>query len=401
MGRPPYQVVCIALATSLVVMGDILLYAVLPLHHQALGLTAFEVGVLLSVNRWVRLLSNTVAERCLRRGSVTAWLLLMLALGSLWMVVYATTTRFWLLLVARMGWGICFSFLRHAGIFTAVRAAAGRRVMERVGWYRGLATLGMFAGAVIGGWGYDRFGYAAILLAFAAVSLAALPLGWCSQTGRVGAPQPASTAGSRPTADRGWWLDGFSLGLVGSGIVMSTLGLVLAREMGEGLAVSGGVIGVATITGLVLGGRAVLDGLAAPVLGAAFDRVGSGRVEGSLYLCGAVVLVIATLGLGPWVLLSAVGVVFLCATSLGVLLTTSAALVGSRTVAAFVTAYDLGSATGPLIGWTLFHFGADVRLVFWVAAAAYLASAARWLRLGARRPRDGSQGGASGRGGAA
>lgn len=180
MNRPPYQIVCIALATSLVVMGDSLLYTVLPLHYTFLGLTAFQVGVLLSVNRWVRLVSNLVAHHFLSRGPVREWLLIMLGVGTLCMVVYATVTSFWLLLAARVAWGICFSFLRHTGIFTATRVASGRRTMERFGWYRGLSALGMFWGAVVGGWGYDQFGYASVLLCFVVLSLAALPLGWLS-----------------------------------------------------------------------------------------------------------------------------------------------------------------------------------------------------------------------------
>ena len=39
-------------------LGDTLIYAVLPLYHEEFGLSLAMVGVLLSLNRWVRLLAN-------------------------------------------------------------------------------------------------------------------------------------------------------------------------------------------------------------------------------------------------------------------------------------------------------------------------------------------------------
>lgn len=385
IARPPYQIVCIALATSFVVMGDALLYTVLPLHYSYLGLTAFQVGVLLSVNRWVRLVSNLVAHHFLSRGPAVLWLLAFLGLGTVCMVIYATITSFWLLLATRVLWGVCFSFLRHAGIFTALRMASGRRMMERFGWYRSLSALGMFWGAVVGGWGYDQFGYTSILLGFVIMSLAALPLGWLSQTGRAGiVAEPVAAAPPRPTGDQGWWVNGFVLGLVGSGILMATLGLLLRQAIGDELRLPGGVVGVATLTGILLGGRAVLDSLAAPVFGAAFDRASKRGLESGLYLLGAGVLLLAGIRFTPWMLIPAVLVVFLCTSSLTLVLTTRAASEGSRKLAAFVTACDLGSASGPLIGWTLVNFGFDVRIVVWVAAAAYLVTGAGWMMRIAR-----------------
>lgn len=377
---PPYQIVFIALATSLVVTGDSFLYTVLPLHYERLGLTAFQVGVLLSINRWVRLVSNVIAHHFLSRGPVLGWLLLMLGLGTLCMLVYSIMTSFWLLLAARITWGICFSFLRHVGIFTAMHVASCGRVMERLGWLRGLSALGMFGGAFLGGWGYDEFGYTSVLLGFAILSLAALPFGWLSQTGRASAAAgPAADIPLRAAGARVWWLNGFIIGFVGSGILMATLGLLLQEAMGDQIRMPGGAVGVATLTGVLLGGRAVLDGLASPIFGAAFDRVTLRWLEGGLYLLGASVLVLAGIIFTPWVLIVAVTIVFLCTTSLSLTMTTQAASVGSRTLAAFLTAYDLGSASGPLIGWSLVHFGLDVRVVIWVAAIAYLMIGIGWI----------------------
>ena len=47
------------LVIAVAMIGDTLLYAVLPLYHQQFGLSLAMVGVLLSLNRWIRLLANS------------------------------------------------------------------------------------------------------------------------------------------------------------------------------------------------------------------------------------------------------------------------------------------------------------------------------------------------------
>ena len=56
-------VVCIGAATAFSLLGDQMLYSVLPVYYESLGLTAVGVGVLLSANRWIRLLTNDLAYR--------------------------------------------------------------------------------------------------------------------------------------------------------------------------------------------------------------------------------------------------------------------------------------------------------------------------------------------------
>jgi hypothetical protein len=55
LSRP---VILVALATAFSLLGDQLLYSVLPSHYTALGLLPYQVGLLLSANRWIRLLTK-------------------------------------------------------------------------------------------------------------------------------------------------------------------------------------------------------------------------------------------------------------------------------------------------------------------------------------------------------
>ncbi len=60
---PDRSVILIATAVAFSLLGDQALYAVLPIHFKTLGLFPYQVGILLSLNRWIRLITNHLAER--------------------------------------------------------------------------------------------------------------------------------------------------------------------------------------------------------------------------------------------------------------------------------------------------------------------------------------------------
>ena len=91
----------VSLATASSLLGDQMLYAVLPTIYADLGLQPYHVGILLSANRVVRLVTNHLAERSSRRWSL-AWLLAVaLTVGAFLNLAYGTVTWFPGLLAAR------------------------------------------------------------------------------------------------------------------------------------------------------------------------------------------------------------------------------------------------------------------------------------------------------------
>jgi len=57
----PRHVLVVAMAVAISLLGDSTLYAVLPSHADPLGIKLAFVGILLSANRFVRLLTNSLA----------------------------------------------------------------------------------------------------------------------------------------------------------------------------------------------------------------------------------------------------------------------------------------------------------------------------------------------------
>ena len=114
--RPSRTTVFTATATALSLLGDQALYALLPLYFQEIRLLPIQVGILLSANRWIRLLTNHLAERLAERFPVNLMLVLSLTLGALLSLAYAYFSSFLVLLVARCLWGLCWSFISHISV---------------------------------------------------------------------------------------------------------------------------------------------------------------------------------------------------------------------------------------------------------------------------------------------
>ena len=85
---PHRSVILVASAVAFSLLGDQALYAVLPVHFKALGLFPFQVGIILSANRWIRLITNHLVERITARVD-TKWVMpLVLLVSALLCVIY-------------------------------------------------------------------------------------------------------------------------------------------------------------------------------------------------------------------------------------------------------------------------------------------------------------------------
>jgi MFS family permease len=151
---------------------------------------------------------------------------------------------------------------------------------------------------------------------------------------------------------------GFSNGFVTSGLVTSTLGLLLKTHYGSAVALGGLSVGIASITGLLLSLRWAIDFGLGPYLGHLSDRLGRHRVILAAFLIGTLALgvfasVAAFIPLG----LAAV-VIFISSTALSAALDASRGDLAppgeqGRTIGRYATFTDLGSACGPLLGYAL------------------------------------------------
>jgi MFS family permease len=380
MKLPPLPVFYISTGLSLVTLGDSLLYTILPSYYPFLGLAPLQVGILLSANRWIRLATNHMAEYCYRRYSSDLWLLLAFFMGSVVTAMYGIGKIFLILLIARILWGTSFSFIRQAGIMTAVNSGSETHLGERVGYYRGINAMWRTLGVLIGSLCHDVFGFTFTLVGLSILSLMAVPLGALSQKG-LKLIKKSLMSDVPGKGDATVICCGFAVGLIGGGMIVSTLGLVLREQMGEPFLIAGYSIGIVTLTGIILGLRWFIDGIGSPILGAIADRMGRKRSTTILFWLGAVTLIVIALYPKITLLIPLIVLFFICGTTVYTLLSALAGERGARSVASLATAIDFGMAIGPLIGWGIAQLGLPTNLIFISSGAVYMIGAVISLRI--------------------
>ena len=395
--HPSARVVSVSAVMALALLGDSLLYVVLPLHAPALGLSTFQVGVLLSANRWVRMFTNTAATRLMRRLAPGPLFSAATALAALTTALYTLTPAFLPFLLARFAWGLSFSALRLGCFMTVLTAATDRTRGRLMGAYQSISRAGSFLAVVAGGALFDAFGYRAAVLTMAAGTALALPLAvWRgpekgaggrepgpeeerSRAGAAAADEPRPALRDRRTARNARWRPrarefpprfgrpaslvpspllavkwaAFAHAFVARGVVTATLSLFLRQAFGERLG-PGGALGVATVASWLIGVRWAAEiGLAAP-LGALSDRVG--RVRAAVgWLLVAVGAVLA-LALAPAIGVAVVAAagLFVAATGLGATLDAAAGDLAppdrrAQVMSSYADWTDFGAALGPLL----------------------------------------------------
>ena len=369
--RPSRTTVFTATATALSLLGDQALYALLPLYFQEIGLLPIQVGILLSANRWVRLLTNHLAERLVDRFPVNLMLVLSLALGALLSLAYAYISSFLVLLVARCLWGLCWSFIRHISVMGVASSTEPQNLGQMMGFYNGISRIGSVLGIVLGGILFDLIGFSTTLALFCLFSLFAVPFAMRSgiQTSSIITdPQQNNQSSTRYSA---LLCCGFCIGSVGPGLIMSTLGFILLSRYGTEVALMGFVVGIATLNGLLLGCRWVLETLGAPIYGALIDRTGIRLGAPLCFLGGMIVMLLLNLSENLAGLALGMIVFFMCGTALSTVVSAEASRLGAKVFARYATAGDLGAAFGPVIGWGAYELIGTPNFVFVLGAGLY------------------------------
>jgi MFS family permease len=282
----------IGFGTALSLMGDTALYAVLPTQAAAAGVSLASVGILLSANRWIRLFLNGPAGLAYDRWPRRRLFVPALFCGALSTALYALTYGFWPLLAARLLWGLAWAGIWVGGntMILDVTTPADR------GRWTGLYQLSFYLGSTLGfptgGLLTDKLGYHRALWVAAGVSVlgALVALFFLPETRRwhaASSPLPSrevahgeadaqlhSQGGVQPATwiERTLVRDPLAAAtllysanrFVTAGVISATLGLLIQQRWGEA---NGIPLGVATLTGGLLGLSTLISMLTAPMAG--------------------------------------------------------------------------------------------------------------------------------------
>ncbi|TVQ22189.1 MAG: MFS transporter [Spirochaetaceae bacterium] len=368
------RLILVATILSVSLFGDALLYAVLPNRPGAFHVTIWQIGILLSANRFIRIITNEVAGH-LRGGALSSKhadrnLVLAAALGGLITIGYAVPWGFAWLLTLRLLWGACWSVLWVGGSMVAIEESTTTNRGTVMGLFHGAIRFSSGGVVLVGGVAVDLFGPAGAFLAFAAVGLFATAISGIklmrlpTALRTVDDPKAASPAsgtadagvGKAPLAvTAGVWLIVATIMISGEGFVTLTGAIVADHIVGQ--ASLGGAS--ATITGVLLGVWKFGGLPLGFIMGYMSDRLGRLLTVGTVIVLQVlIVAVIATAT--DWRVLSAGLTVFLVLAS-GVRV--AAIAISSDYVATWgndvamgrvSTVADLSRAVGPLAAFALY-----------------------------------------------
>jgi DHA1 family inner membrane transport protein len=366
-------VVRAAVVMGLVWLGDALIYVVMPLHAPAFGIGLGLVGVVLSVNRLVRILGYgwlSAASRRFGLRALTASAALGAALSTL---AYGLVLGLVPLLIARLVWGMAYAVLNVTT--TAYAIGDGAHAGRRVGLNRAVGMIGPTLALSVGAWLALGLGPRGVFVALGLVGLLAVPLALTLPRELAADPTHAGRAGSR------WRPSTLNVLFFANSAIDGAFAFTLSLLFASTLPVASALLAA----GLILAFQRLMIVVLSLVGGALIDRVGPYRV-----LVPAVAIVVAGLfALAHGVLYpAALGIVVARA-----LLATAGPVLAARErsgstverLAAFATWVDSGLAVGPLMsGFFVARFGLP-SLYQTLAVALAIALV---VHLGARRGRD-------------
>jgi MFS family permease len=250
---------------GIVWFGDAVIYVVLPLYAAAFGFDALMVGVLLSVNRVVRILGYGWVGPLARAYGANVLTAVACAAGALSTLAYGVLSGFVLLFIARMLWGAAWGIINLT--MTAYAYGDGQGAGVRIGIARAVSSVGAFVALVAVGPLCIAIGPHQMFVLFGLIGLITIPLAFLLPALKA-APSDTKTP-------RRWTLTPlnalfFVVSFGADGVLGATVSVLLAEFMPATQAIIG--------AGLLLALQRLIAIVLALFSGPLTDRLGAHRL---------------------------------------------------------------------------------------------------------------------------
>lgn len=381
-------ILLLGFATIFSLSSDLTLYAVLPVSAGRMALSLASIGLLLSANRIIRLLSDPAAGLIYDRWSRRSALRLGFGLSVLSSIFYVVMNGFWLFLAGRLLWGIAWSLINVGTLCVVLDITNEQERGWGMGVLQAMVFLGMAAGPLVGGLLSDTLGFTSAMTFSSGLSAAGFAAVMLLPETRPFQSKPAKPP---VTASTSWLWDKlneeiayltsaelqkrlnlprykeflaanylyFLTHFMGDGILMSTISLYLKQTYGNGVTLAGIGFQAATLGGAAIALRSVVSTIVAPLAGSFSDRSGSRWPTAAWSTAsGAAGLALIFASRSPFALLAGI---FLIAINNGVIMAVAPALVGDlsherqkgASMGVLALSADLGMSAAPLAAYAL------------------------------------------------
>jgi MFS transporter, DHA1 family, inner membrane transport protein len=325
---------------SLSLLGDALLYVVLPVHADAFGVSLAMVGFLLAINRIIRTFAYGFIADLAERIGLKKLCLIAATTAVLSTLGYTLLNGAVWLSLARIMWGLSYAALLL--ITLSYAAINPRKTGTRIGLSRSVEQIGPLFAMTVGAWlativgPKTVFGYLAIISGLAV--LLAFFLFEKAQPKIIKRPAKRDRLFPRPDS-----LDTliFWMGAGIDGVFTLSISLMWAQQVSIELAI--------LIGGSILAARRLSEMLMAPFAGIIADQFGTRlplTITIMASICGFVLIGFSWLVVGSCLLVLARG-------ALGTLFAAAVAKIYQdskiKALARNQTWRDIGAAAGPLV----------------------------------------------------
>ncbi len=270
-------IIIVALITALSLLGDSMLYIVLPIYWKEAGLDSiWQVGLLLSVNRFIRLPFNPIVGWLYQRITLRTGLMIAVILGTVTTIGYGLAQGFIAWLILRSLWGIAWSFFRIGGLSTVVFYSKDQSRGQSMGLYNGLHRTGSLAGMLLGGLLVPFIGLQPVAIGFGCLTLIGLPLIFFALKSGASGESDHSSRTAKVSFSRHTFLlivSGFIVTMLFQGVFASTISSLLEHLYGVEINVFGLLLSVAFYSGLLQSLRWIWE----PYLASRFGHWSDGR----------------------------------------------------------------------------------------------------------------------------
>ena len=355
---------------SLALLGDALLYAVLPAYAKDFGLTLPWVGIMLSANRFVRVFAYAILARLTQTVGVRRMCIVATITATATTAMYGLGQGPAIILFARVLWGLTYAVLILATLSYAVEYRT--KIGTRVGIGQAIQRVGPMLALFTGAWLVGNFGPKTTFLLLALLTALSLLIAFRLPTTRgdvVKCESSPSLVRPKPI-DVVYFLQGFGV----DGVFAISITLIFARD--------------ASLSDAVMAGSALLamrhfgEAIAAPLFGWIADRFGARRV----FVTASFIMTLGfgLIALGFTILGALIMMIFRGAlASLGPAVVTQELAFDEDPIAplARMQAWrDLGAACGPLItGYMLTFLSAEI--LHGALTAVLTVSLIHWLSV--------------------
>jgi MFS family permease len=341
LNTPFKHSIYVAVLAAIAGMSDAFLYAYLPIHASSLGFSATMVGVLLSVNRFIRFFSNRFMAVIAKLIGIKKVFVVGIILSILSTLMYAMSLPFEWWLLSRALWGVAFSTLRFSSMQYSI--ACEQQMGQSLGVNSSVHAISQMIPYVLGPFLMVAWSSSFTFIFFGLLLLVSLPLLLFLPDVSFEPQNIKSFSFERPSR-----LDLFafiiSLGVDGI-LVVGLLHILPSGQSTEGILIS---------VGILLGIRRVITIVIAPISGFLIGKCSFGTL---MLGAGAIVVVGFILLMSPFKIIALVclyiGATFFNTFLPVVAIASCDAHSTFSTITRLNTSRDMGSALGALGGLSL------------------------------------------------